>query len=87
MGHTVTSQRIVLDTLYAELRDYGKALRASERELYESMLKRAFTHYSSISYTDSYHVWALLLLSILLEQEKEIESLSKKVESVESMAH
>ena len=71
MGHTVSSQRITLDILMSELRSYGKALRKEDRELLERLLKKAFKHYGSISYANSIHAWAFLLLSIILEQEKE----------------
>jgi hypothetical protein len=72
MGHTVASQRIVLDILNSELLQFGKAMRAKDRERYERMLKRSYQHYGSMSYADSFHSWAFLLLSIMLEQEKEI---------------
>jgi hypothetical protein len=70
MGHTVASQRIVLDSLQAELLQFGKALRGADREIFERMLKKSFLHYGEISYANSFHAWAFLLLSIMLEQEK-----------------
>ncbi|MFH1850585.1 MAG: hypothetical protein ABH879_10500 [archaeon] len=77
MGHTVWSQRIVLDIMLSELKAYGKSLRAEERIIYEKLLKDPLKHVGSISYASSIHVWAFLLLSILLEQEKKINSLVK----------
>jgi hypothetical protein len=79
MGHTVTSQRIVLEVLQSELMDFGKALRGRDRQLFELMMKRGFQHYGAISYTDSFHTWAFLLLAIMLEQEKELSELRKQI--------
>jgi len=75
MGHTSWSGRIATDELVRELMLYGRALRASERELYEKLLKESFKHIGSISYASSMHMWAFLLLSIILEQEKRIKKL------------
>ena len=44
------------------------------------MLKRSFQHYGAISYADSFHAWAFLLLSVMLEQEKALQELEKKVQ-------
>ncbi len=71
MGHTVTSQRIIVDRIIAELKEYGKSLRAEEKEAFESLIAKIMKHYGSISYACSYNTWALVLFSILLEQEKE----------------
>ncbi len=75
MGHTASSQRIVTDSLLQELADYGKALRADEQLIYSQMLKEPLKHFGSISNASSLHTWALLLLSIQLEQEKKIHKL------------
>lgn len=75
MGHTVWSQRITLDVILTELKDYGRALRQEDRAIFEDMLKQPLKHYGSISYAGSFHAWAFLLLSIILEQEKRIKRL------------
>ena len=82
MGHTVWSQRITLDMILGELSDYGKSLRQKDREVFEQLLKVPLKHVGSISYASSMHVWAFLLLSILLEQEKKIKSLGDAVEGL-----
>jgi len=78
----VWSQRIVLDILLSELKDYGKALRQEDRELYKKILKEPLKHIGSISYANSIHVWAFLLLSILVEQEKKIRKMEGLYESL-----
>jgi hypothetical protein len=82
MGHTVWSQRVVLDILLQELKDYGRALGGEDRELYERILKEPLKHVGSISFANSIHVWAFLLLSILIEQERKIEHIEELYESL-----
>jgi hypothetical protein len=75
MGHTVWSQRITLDVILGEMKDYRKALAADDRAVFEQMMKGPLKHYGSISYAGSFHAWAFLLLSIMLEQEKRLRRL------------
>ena len=70
MGHTVSSQRQMVDRTLAELLAYSKALRSDERIIYENLLKKALSKVGTIGYANSIHVWATVLLSIMLEQEK-----------------
>jgi len=79
MGTTVTSQRIISDSIISELKDYGSALRKKDREEYEKLLKSAYLHFASISNASSMHAWALILLSIILEQQKCISFLEGEV--------
>ena len=82
MGHTVWSQRIALDVLLSELASYSKSLRQRDRIVYEKLLKEPLKHIGNISYTSSIHLWAFLLLSIMLEQEKRIKELEESYESL-----
>ena len=75
MGHTLPSQRMVTDIILAELQEYAKALREEDRAIYTQMLKKPLLHLGSISQASSMHTWALLLLSIQLEQEKRLQKL------------
>lgn len=92
MGHTVWSQRVISDVILQELRSYARALAQEDRLVYEDMLKLPFRHMGAISYASSMHVWAFLLLSIILEQEKMLissqdamASLERRVVSLESI--
>ena len=67
-----------MDIIMRELNDFGKSLRQDDKIVYERMLKRSLGHIGSISYADSFHVWAFILLSIMLEQEKEHESMADR---------
>ncbi|MFH2021521.1 MAG: hypothetical protein ABIJ34_08980 [archaeon] len=78
MGHTATSQRQVSDAIIRELHEYGRSLRIEEMPAYERLLAKAKIHFGSISFVSSYNTWAFILVSILLEQEKEIMHLEEK---------
>ncbi len=82
MGHTVMSQRMAADIVMDELKAYGKALRASDRDVYAEVLKEPLKHIGSVSYASSMHVWAFLLLSTIVEQEKKIRMLEDQYESM-----
>jgi len=75
LGHTVWSQRIMTDIILKELEQFAKALRVQDRHVYLSLLKQPLKHMGSITFTSSQHIWAFLLLSIILEQQKTIESM------------
>jgi hypothetical protein len=72
MGHTVSSQRIVVERIMSELMDFRKSLRKEDRPAFDRALDKVKLHIGSISYASSYQTWALVLFSIILEQEKEI---------------
>lgn len=78
MGHTVFSQRIATDILLNELQQFAKALKEDDRQVYMQLLKSPLKHMGSISYTSSQHVWSFLLLSVILEQQKEINQLKNE---------
>ena len=78
MGHTVRSQRRVVERISDELKRYGKSLRDEEKEIFNDLVKKPFLHIGNITYTSSAQTWAFMLLSTLLEQEKKIIELEKK---------
>lgn len=63
-----------------ELLDYAKALREDDRKILEELLKLPLKKVGAISYACSLDVWAFLILSIMIEQEK-------RIRHYESMAH
>ena len=64
-----------MDMVLQELKAYGKALEHKDRLVYEKLLNQSLKHISKISYASSMHVWAFILLSIIMEQEKKYEIL------------
>jgi hypothetical protein len=72
MGHTVSSQRQVADRVMEEMRAYGKSLMGDDRAAFQRLLAKGVKHFGNISYTSSYNTWAFVLLSMMVEQEKEL---------------
>lgn len=59
--------------------NYGKALTKKDRIVFEEIITRIYPHMSKISYANSMHAWALILITIILEQEKKIQALNNVV--------
>lgn len=78
MGHTVSSQRMRVDYVLSELKSFGAAMCKEDRRIYQRMLKEPLKHVGAVSYASSLDVWAFVLLSILLEQEKRLQQLEKE---------
>lgn len=75
MGHTVSSQRRVVEDMNATLKRYRRALRKEDQAVFDTLTNLPYQHVSSMSYASSIHTWALYLLSILIEQEKALEEI------------
>ena len=76
MGHTIMSQRRVHQIILSELNDFSRSLSGEDKKIFEDLLNSSLKHIGSISFTSSYQVWAIVLLSILLEQEKKIRAVN-----------
>jgi hypothetical protein len=79
MGHTVWSQRVALDVLSSELKSYAKTLPKHEQKLFNEMLTVPYQKIGSLTYTSSIHVWAFMLMTIMLEQEKRLKALEHEL--------
>ncbi|MFT4309186.1 MAG: hypothetical protein ACMXYL_01725 [Candidatus Woesearchaeota archaeon] len=75
MGHTISTQKQVIDTIIMELKDYRRALSQEEKSLFDKMIGDVHSHVGSISNAGSINTWALFLLSIMLEQKKEMQQI------------
>src|SRR3989344_7499560 len=78
MGHTVGSQRRAVDSLIHELHCFARTLREEDRTRFQRLLDKPLKHLGSITYASSVHVWAFVLVSIILEQEKRYERLADR---------
>lgn len=92
MGHTLTSQRMIVDNIVSDLENFEKSLSNEDKEIYEKMLRQPLKHLGSITYTSSMNTWAIFLLCVMLEKEKEEiarkkEELQKREEENERMAY
>ncbi len=75
MGRTVGTYRQVLEETISEFDKFCRALRRRDREAFQAMMSRARLHASAASYNVRATPTESLIVSILLEHEKEIEEL------------
>ncbi|MDY6930493.1 MAG: hypothetical protein SVJ22_01060 [Halobacteriota archaeon] len=61
--------------------DFRKALRKKDRESFDRLMEKARSHSSASGYALRLNPMESLFMSILLEQEKDIEDLRRMLES------
>lgn len=83
MGRTVPTFREILEKEKKKWREFKKSLKKSERKNFEKLLEDCELHVSASSQVKSPNPFREMILSILLEQEKEIESIKKKLDKLE----
>ena len=76
MGHTVTSQRRCIDRINTELSHYRKTLNREEQKRFDKLTGIPFSKAGAITSTGSLHTWGFYLLSILLQQQEELDKLT-----------
>jgi len=79
----VATYRLALESMAQQWNDFRRALRNGDREAFDDLVNRARMHASAATYAISLDPVESALLSMLLEHEKELAALRKKVESVE----
>jgi hypothetical protein len=84
VGRTVRSYRTVLEDMIDQWQRFRKALRKEDRAAFDRLMDRARMHASAASYDTRVDPVESFFMSILLEQEKEIEELRKKLEALEN---
>lgn len=72
MGRTVPTYRMTLESIVQSWADFRRALPKEDREAFDQMVNRARMHASASTYAAFSDPVEGALLSILLEQEKEI---------------
>ncbi|MCX6652755.1 MAG: hypothetical protein NT137_05315 [Methanomassiliicoccales archaeon] len=77
MGRTVPTYRMTLESIIQSWADYRRALPKDDREVFDEMVNRARMHASASTYAAFSDPVEGALLSILLEQEKELRRLRK----------
>jgi hypothetical protein len=83
VGRTVRSYRTVLEDMIDEWQGFRKALRKEDKGAFDRLMDRARMHASAASYDTRVDPVESLFMSILLEQEKEIDELRKKLKELE----
>jgi dihydroxyacetone kinase-like predicted kinase len=78
MGRTVPTYRMTLESIVQSWADFRRALPKDDREAFDQMVNRARLHASASTYAAFSDPVEGALLSILLEQEKEIRRLKAR---------
>jgi hypothetical protein len=79
LGRTVPTYRNVLENLIREWQEFKRALRKEDREAFDRLIEKARMHASAASYETRLDPMESMFMSILLEQEKEIQELKEKI--------
>ncbi len=77
MGRTVPSFRYHLEEIIAELQIFRRALHGEDKIAFDNLIEKARKHASSCTIVPTLDPLNCILLSILIEQQKEIGSLKK----------
>ena len=82
MGRTVPTYRIVLEHVIKKWDNFRRALRKGDREAFDKMMNKARMHSSASIFNVHIDPTESMFMSIMLEQEKEIDKLKGKVKEV-----
>ena len=72
--------RLALEAMAQQWNDFRRALRSGDREAFDSLVNRARMHASAATYAISLDPTESALLSMLLEHEKELSDLKRRLE-------
>src|SRR5437773_1482201 len=86
VGRTIPTYRLHLESILNDWMDYRRALREKDRETFDRVISKARQHASAASYCAHMDPTILALLSVLLEMEREIETLKRERSSVEPLS-
>lgn len=84
MGRTVPSFRMLLEEMIVELSIFRRALRGEDKVAFDSLMNKAREHASSCTVAPTLDPMDAVLLSILIELQKEINSLREAKADVPS---
>ncbi len=77
MGRTVPSFRVLLEEIIVELSIFRRALHGEDKAAFDSLMNKAREHASSCTVAPTLDPMDAVFLSILVEQEKELNSLKE----------
>lgn len=78
MGRTLPTYRMTLESIIQSWADFRRALPKEDREAFDQMVNRARMHASASTYAAFSDPVEGAILSILLEQEKEIRRMKAR---------
>lgn len=82
MGKTVESYRLALDAELLTWSGFSKALRSDDREAFEQVTDACRNHASAGSNATRPEMFEPMVMSILLEQQKKLTRLEKKLDAI-----
>jgi hypothetical protein len=82
MGRTAPTYRMLTESEIGKWKAFRKALRKKDREAFDELMKKVRNHASASSYMAPLDIFDSMSLAILLEHEKEIAALKKKIDHV-----
>lgn len=77
MGRTVPSFRMLLDSIIMELGDFKRALRRRDQQVFDRIMDMAREHASASTVAAAIDPMDTIVLSILIEQQKQIDDLKE----------
>jgi len=83
LGRTVASYREALENEIKKWAGFRKALRAEDREAFDQMMNECRLHASAGSMATRPFLFEAMLMSILLEQQKALQEIKKKLDAIE----
>ena len=78
MGRTVPSFRMLLDSIIMDLGNFRRALRRRDREVFDRIMDMAREHASASTVAAAIDPMDTIVLSILIEQQKQIDDLKEE---------
>ncbi len=80
MGKSVPTYRQELDRIISEWKKFRRGLRKEEREKFDELMREAKKHASAAQYQASSDPIESLFMSILLEHQKTLDRLERRLE-------
>ncbi len=80
MGRTVPTYRMILEHAIKKWDNFRRALRRGDRESFDKMMNKARMHSSASIFNIQIDPTESMFMSILLDQEKELDKLKGKVQ-------
>jgi len=87
MGRTVVSYRQALEEEISMWDGFRKALRIRDAEAFDRMMNACRLHASAASMATRPVLFEAMVMSILLEQEKNIMELAERLDRIEKQLH
>jgi uncharacterized membrane protein len=82
VGRTAPTYRMLTESEIQKWNQFRKALRKKDQKLFDELIKKVRKHASASSYMAPLDIFDAMSLAILLEHEKEIAKVKKKIEHV-----